>query len=388
MIGRNVTLLKLDNFLAGLYALSMVLVIYFESITKSYAEAMLIFSISSIIKVIMEIPTGVFSDKIGRKKTMILSSFLFFITALIWATAGNLDNVLLLYIGAIIFGISDAFLSGTNEALMFETVEELKKQGEFDVLFSRCNGWLQLGFVCSSIIAALVIYFFDMKVLAWLSIVPMFMSVCVACMYVEPSIGREKKEITSVKMFIKSMKEIYTNKKACLFSLLDIMENALGMSCHRFEVAYFSTLIPLWAVNLARLLKQVTGVISFFVVSKLKRIGASKLLFGSMIGNAFVRVFGVILDNVFTPFIMSTVNLFYGTAETIRKDVLQHEFSSKQRATMGSIVSFFSNIVMAVLMYVLGYVADVYTPYCAICVVVVIKVLLIVVSIPVLRKFL
>ena len=99
-------------------------------------------------------------------------------------------------------------------------------------------------------------------------------------------------------------------------------------------------------------------------------------------------MFGVILDNVFTPFIMSTVNLFYGTAETIRKDVLQHEFSSKQRATMGSIVSFFSNIVMAILMYVLGYVADVYTPYCAICVVVVIKVLLIVVSIPVLRKFL
>ena len=60
---------------------------------------------------------------------MILSSFLFFITAVIWAIAGNLDNVLLLYIGAIIFGISDAFLSGTNEALMFETVEELKKQG-------------------------------------------------------------------------------------------------------------------------------------------------------------------------------------------------------------------------------------------------------------------
>ena len=58
-------------------------------------------------------------------------------------------------------------------------------------------------FVCSSIIAALVIYFFDMKVLAWLSIVPMFMSVCVACMYVEPSIGREKKEINMFRLFIK-----------------------------------------------------------------------------------------------------------------------------------------------------------------------------------------
>ena len=84
----------------------------------------------------MEIPTGIFSDKIGRKKTIILSSLLFFITSFIWAFAGSLDNVLLLYVGAVIFGISDAFLSGTNEALMFETMEELKKEDNFDVLFS------------------------------------------------------------------------------------------------------------------------------------------------------------------------------------------------------------------------------------------------------------
>ena len=157
MIERNIKLLKIDNFLGGLYALSMVLVIYFESITKSYAEAMLIFSISSIVKVIMEIPAGIFSDKIGRKKTMILSSFLFFITTLIWASASTFDSVILLYVGAIIFGGSDAFLSGTNEALMYETMDQLNKQDEFDILFSKSCGWLQMGFVCSSIIAALII---------------------------------------------------------------------------------------------------------------------------------------------------------------------------------------------------------------------------------------
>ena len=388
MIERNIKLLKWDNFFCGLYALSMVLVIYFESITKSYAQAMLIYSISSIVKVAMEIPTGIFSDKIGRKKTIILSSLLFFITSFIWAFAGSLDNVLLLYVGAVIFGISDAFLSGTNEALMFETMEELKKQDNFDVLFSQCNGWLQVGFVCSSIIAAIVIYFFDMEVLAWFSIIPMMISFFIALWYVEPKVYNRRKDITSVKVFIASLKDIYANRKAFLFSLLDVMENALGMSCHRFEVAYFNTLIPLWAVNFARLLKQVTGVISFFMISKIKSLGASRILFGSMIGNAFVRVLGVVIDNVLTPFVISSVNLFYGTAETIRKDILQHEFTTKQRATMGSIVSFFSNIVMAILMYILGYVADVYTPYCAICVVVVIKVLLVVCSIPLLRKFL
>lgn len=388
MIERNIKLLKWDNFFCGLYALSMVLVIYFESITKSYAQAMLIYSISSIVKVIMEVPTGIFSDKIGRKKTMILSSFLFFITSFIWALAGSLDNVLLLYIGAVIFGISDAFLSGTNEALMFETMEELKKEDNFDVLFSQCNGWLQLGFVCSSIVAAVVIYFLDTEVLAWLSVIPMMISFFIALWYVEPKVYNRKKDMTSVKVFIASLKDIYANRKAFLFSLLDVMENALGMSCHRFEVAYFNTLIPLWAVNFARLLKQVTGVISFFMISKIKYWGASRILFGSMIGNAFMRVLGVFLDSVLTPFIMSFVNLFYGTAETIRKDILQHEFTSKQRATMGSIVSFFSNIVMAILMYILGVIADVYTPYCAICVVVVIKVLLVVCSIPLLKKFL
>src|SRR3989344_1207145 len=52
-----------------------IFLMYLERITGSYALGMSIFSIIMIGSALFEVPTGIFSDFIGRRKTVILGAF-------------------------------------------------------------------------------------------------------------------------------------------------------------------------------------------------------------------------------------------------------------------------------------------------------------------------
>ena len=169
MIKRNMTLFKWDNFFGGLWPLATLVIIYFEQITHSYAWAMAVFSVCSLSTTFMEIPTGIISDRIGRKKTLIWAAVSIFICFALWALAGQYQQTWMLFAGALLWGVSDALLSGTDEALMYETMEELGRPDQFDVLYAKSNGWNQVGLGVSALLAAGVTYYFSLQTLAWLS---------------------------------------------------------------------------------------------------------------------------------------------------------------------------------------------------------------------------
>ena len=163
MIRRNLTLFKWDNFLGGLWPLSTLSIVYFSEITQSYALAMAVFSISSLVTTFMEIPVGIFSDKMGRRKTLLCSPILVFLTFLCWALAGQFSCAWLLFVGAICWGTSGAIASGTVDALVYETMEELKQKDNFNIQYAQNGGWNQIGLALSAVSAAVITYFFHFK---------------------------------------------------------------------------------------------------------------------------------------------------------------------------------------------------------------------------------
>lgn len=71
---KNIKLLALFNFFTDFNLYSAVLIIYFAKVTGSFALGMSLYSVTMVSSAIFEIPTGIFSDYIGRKKTIILGS--------------------------------------------------------------------------------------------------------------------------------------------------------------------------------------------------------------------------------------------------------------------------------------------------------------------------
>ena len=144
-IKRNILLFKLASFFDGFWPLSPLVIIYFEQITNSYATAMGIFSISNIIQSIMEIPTGIISDRLGRKYTLCSSSLFFVICFILYALAGNYNSTELLICGSLFWGMAMALASGTDEALMYETMEQVRLKSKYDIIFSQSGMFTQIG---------------------------------------------------------------------------------------------------------------------------------------------------------------------------------------------------------------------------------------------------
>ena len=69
---QNIRILTWFTFFTDFKLYAPLAIIYFAQVSGSFALGMAIFSIARISSALFEIPTGVFSDRIGRKKTIIL----------------------------------------------------------------------------------------------------------------------------------------------------------------------------------------------------------------------------------------------------------------------------------------------------------------------------
>lgn len=382
----NIRLFKIEAFLSGFWPLSTLAIIYFEQITHSYAVAMLVWSVVNLTQTFAEVPTGIYSDKIGRCNTLIVAVCAILICFLLWALAGQLNLMWLLFAGAFFRGICDSFLSGDREALMYETMQELQQKEDFSLLYAKSSFFVQLGLGTSALFAALFTYFYSLQVLAWISVFPVLGQLFVAFLFVEPKNISKRRKTTSKKHFLIAFRRLWRNKKLRFYAAVTIANEGIGFAFTRIESAYYNTLIKAWLINIVRFVKQISGMIGFALIPYLRKFGSIKCFFSALTLSELFRLIAVICDNAFSPFIMAFRNLCWGVSVTAKTDILQQEFSDSQRATMQSIISLLRGILVAVMMYLLGWIADVLSPKMAVVVAMCIKIVILIVCFVVLKR--
>ena len=354
------------------WPLSALAIVYFEQITGSYSIALGVFSIAMFTQTLSEIPTGIISDRVGRRKSMIISALLSLSSFLSFAIAGDLNSTSLLLLGGFLWGIADAFSSGTDEAIIYDTMIELRKKNKYDIVFAKSRIFHQLGGVFSSAVAICVLYFYSLHVLAWVSVLPALAQFIACLFFVEPNINSTE-DVNSWEHFKTAWKNIRKNKKLQKIAVATTVNNAVSIVSYRIEGVYFNNLIPTWAVNIAILIRQGLGAVSYAISPLVRKFGFFNMIIFSTLGNVIVRILGLLINNIFSPFVMVLQNLFIGTAKTAESALLQKEFSDKQRATMGSIISLIGGIITAVFYYLFGAVADIFNIYIAVALLIVCK---------------
>ena len=153
MIGRNINVLRWHNFFLDFRLYGPIAIIYFAQITGSYALGLAVFSFAAITSAIFEVPTGIFSDFIGRKKTIILGSLASVFAIISYALA---DSFAMLALGAVFEGIELSLFSGNNDALLYDTLRQGKKTGRFSDLLGKLSSMCQAGLGISALIGGFV----------------------------------------------------------------------------------------------------------------------------------------------------------------------------------------------------------------------------------------
>ena len=124
-----------------------------DQIGLSLTEILLLQGIFSISMVVMEYPSGYLSDRIGYRTALNFASLLGIIGWGLYTVADSFSQVL---IAEVILGFSISFISGSDSALLYES---LKSDGE-ERFYARHEGRKssigQLGEACGAIFAGLL----------------------------------------------------------------------------------------------------------------------------------------------------------------------------------------------------------------------------------------
>lgn len=149
---RNFKLVFFINALYSTWIINLIATLFYIGRGFSLSEIYLTAIIFSACTLLFEIPSSYFADKIGRKPTLMIA-ILLAITAMIVQI--NAHSLFILLISFAIHSASYAFLSGTDEALIYDTNKELNN-GNNQQILGRYSSSKRFFKILTPIIAALI----------------------------------------------------------------------------------------------------------------------------------------------------------------------------------------------------------------------------------------
>ncbi len=111
-----------------------IIVLFYQENGLHALDVMQLQAIYSIAIVVMEIPSGYFADILGRKNTLIIGSVLGTLGFAIYSISYGFWGFL---IAEITLGIGQSFISGSDSALLYDTLKELKDEKTYLKLEGR-----------------------------------------------------------------------------------------------------------------------------------------------------------------------------------------------------------------------------------------------------------
>ncbi|MBL7159016.1 MFS transporter [Candidatus Microgenomates bacterium] len=353
-IHKNIKLLSWFNFFTDFKLYAPIAIIYFAKVSGSYALGMSVFSIVMLSAALFEIPTGVFSDLIGRKKTIVFGALASVLYAIFYAIGGV---YLFLVMGAVFEGLSRSFYSGNNNALLYDTLAESQQEAEYHTFLGKTSSMFQVALAISAIVGSIIAHWSFTWVM-WISVVPQILCLFLSFKIIEPAnqLSKGSNVFAHTK---EALKHFIKNRKLRLLSLTSILSYALGESAYQFTSAFVNTLWPLWAIGIAKALSNIGAAISFYFSGKLiKKYKEFKILIFGNIYSRIINIISLAFPTVLSPALMSTTSLFFGVSSTAKGNLFQKEFTQKQRATMGSLNSLGGSLAFAIISFSLGLLAD------------------------------
>lgn len=351
---RNIKLLAAFNFFCDFRLYSAVMVIYFTRVTNSYTLAMSLFALTMVTSAIFEIPTGIFSDRIERRTTLFIGA-LSSVIAHIFYAAGLSYWVLL--VGAVFEGLSRAFYSGNNDALLHDSLKSLNKHKRFDEYLGKTHAFFQAALALAAVTGS-VIANWSFSIVMWLSVIPQIVDLVIATQITEPHVFERKSG--NIYSHLKSAVKLFrVSSKIRLLSIYSVISSGLGESAFQFRAAFIQMLWPIWAIGISKTLTFVGGTVSLWYSSKIIKIfKAEKLLYINSVINRIVNIIATSMPTVLSPLILTLSSFTYGPSQIAEKKIFHASFTDRERATMDSLISFGGTLFYGLSAVLIGLVAD------------------------------
>lgn len=335
--------------------------IYFLSFGFNVLSVTTLFSISTIIMMFFEFPTGAIADYDSRKKSILIS---FFLMALAFFGLFFFKNFWLLAGSWILGDIAWTFYSGAGGAWSIDALNYGKKKSKIVSLISKGYFFEKGGHIIGGLIGLIVVAINFSFIWLFVSVSNLFMFFIVAKYMDERNFHPEKVSHNYLtKSWIKAKESfnfIIHEKNKQLRVLL--FGNFLGV----LALSAFFVAMPLLFTKILNISpEQLSGITSIVatltIISPLLagRIAQKKGIKKSMISfivivSASIFVFALSSSIIIAVIAFAVLQFSVAAIDVIEDSAYHHEFDSKIRASLGSLHSLIWAIGFSISVFLTG----------------------------------
>ena len=321
----------------------------------TFIEVMILQSYFTIMIVIFEIPCGAISDYISRKFSLFLGGITTAFAALIYST---IPNIIIFMIGETLFALGFALVSGTDQALTYDTLRILEREDEMSKIMARNRSFFLIGISIAAPIGSLITLFFPLQYAMTFMFFPFIIAAFIAITLQEPNHTLEKKTLKYLSIVKSGFKQIRRNKilriLAFDFVMVDVLVFLLIWTYQLYLEVLLISLTLFGFVAAAMTLAEM-----FFcnLVPKLEKHSKNKrqllIIYTLIPGIAYILIAFII----FAPFGILLIIIVIGfgfSRSIIFINGINKNIEEENRATILSTISMIRSFIITILYPVIG----------------------------------
>jgi MFS family permease len=358
-VKRNLTALYLIKIAKWMNLIMPVIVLFYKSNGLTMQDIFLLQSVYSLTLMTLEIPTGYFADRAGRRSSILIGAILGFAGYLAYSFSFGFWQFV---VAEVILGVSQSLVSGADSAILYDTLAAGKQNDKYTQLEGRVTSIGNFGEAFAGIIGGL---------LAVSSLrTPFYVQACVALiavpaaiMLVEPPIKtiKIKPGLSEIRTIMYSV--LHGNVKLKWNTFFSAITGAATLTMAWFAQPYFGQIkIPisfygvLWAI-----LNLSVGIAAVYAWKFEKKFGAAKtvIVFTLAIFSSYLLL--PLMPGFSGLGILLVFYLARGLATPTLRNYINMITASEVRATVLSVRNFLIRLIFAVSGPLWGWITDKYS---------------------------
>lgn len=354
-IKRNIKVDYIYRFLSCFDITSGIWVLYLGYKGMSLIQIGILESIFHITGFISEIPTGVMADLIGRKRLIVLGR-----------TTALISTIIMLYsnsfwefgIGFVLSAWGYNMNSGSEEALLYDSLKELNREEEYLKISSKLNLIIEIAQGLSVFIGGIL----SEKSFNLSYIVAVLVGICalgISMKFKETSLIQKEDKVRLIVHFKECINTLKENKKLIKVLIFFPIIFTFTTIIYFYGQQYFRDLgFSKIIIALIFLVQGIFSALGALTCGKIEETLKNKtsIAISTLIGINIILF--ALTKGIISIIIFWTLGFLTSILQPINSNKINNLVESKQRATIISVNSMFFSIMMILLFPLTGYIAE------------------------------
>jgi MFS family permease len=356
----NVFRLNIIKFSKWFSLVMPIVIPFYKDNHLSLTEIMVLKSVYSIVIVALELPSGYFADVLGRKRTLIVGSFMGAIGFFIYSYTHSYVGFL---VAEIVLASGQSFISGADSAMLYDTLVSGSRQNEY-TRYEGINASVGNFSEAFAGLAGGALALISLRCPFYIQALIASTAIPASLTLVEPKTTGWLKKASGLKDILSILDKIILKERDLRLNLLfsSIIGAATLLMAWFAQPLFEKMLLPLALYGAVwTALNLITGGSSIFAYRIEKRLGEKTTLkMIAILIPALMIVSGIIPEFAIIPLLV----IFYflrGIATPVLKDYINKQTGSEVRATVMSLRDLTIRVFFALFAPLAGWLTDHYS---------------------------